>query len=681
MQLIITEKPSQGRALAEALGIKQKGEGCIKSDKIIITWCIGHLVELSPPQDYDPSYEKWELKTLPILPDVFKTKPNKNVLQQFKIVKSYLLNKDVKEVVCATDSGREGELIFDLVYRESGCKKPVKRLWTASLTPEALKDAYAKLRPASDFEGLRASAHCRAQADWLVGLNSTRAQTIMQRFAGGQGVWPVGRVQTPTLSMIVTRDNAIKTFVSKPFWTIRASLEAKAGPYEGQWFTLDDGKNVNQIFDKQIVETVLSRIKGKPALVESVEGKIEKRKPPQFYDLTNLQKDCNRYFGYSADATLKSAQSLYEKGILSYPRTNSRYITPAEEQKLPQILASLPEPYKDFYNKKQLNKLSNAFVDAKKVEDHHAILPTGKMGEMDPNDRNVFDLVARRSIAAYYNDEKTQKTTVITAIIADKFKTIGKVTLDPGWTVLELKSKQDSKEKEDSKPLPKIDKGEAPKVLKIASSESKTQPPKPHTEADLLGAMETAGKDIEDDNLKEAIKDSGLGTPATRASIIEGLLQRELLERKGKTLIPTAKGIELINKIPVATLKSAELTGDWEYKLELVRKGKMKQHEFMAQVKSFTKQVVEEIKKQSPTTQPVQTSVGPCPKCGSELMLKSWKGDFYVKCSATKDANCLVSYGTTEKGVPLGGQCKKCNGPIKITKAKSKVCVSCNTWV
>lgn len=678
MQLIIAEKPSQGRALAEALGIRSRGDACIHNDKVIITWCIGHLIELAPPQDYAPAFEKWDLKTLPILPSAFKTKPNQEVADHYRKVKSFLLRKEVKEIVCATDCGREGELIFDLVYRQSGCKKPVKRLWTASLTPEALKEAYAQLRPASEFEGLRASAHCRAQADWLVGLNSTRAQTLIQQMSGGQGVWPVGRVQTPTLAMIVSRDEAIRTFVSKPFWQIKGFFRATKGDYEGQWFTLQNGKHIDQIFEQAIAQKILSRLKGISARIESVEGKLEKRKPPQFYDLTNLQKECNKHFGYSADATLKLAQSLYEKGMLSYPRTNSRYITAAEEKKLPGALNLLPDPYRTFFQEKALQKLSKAFVDASKVEDHHAILPTGKCFEMSPQEQNVFDLVVRRTVAAYYKDEITQKTTIITVVGQDKFKTIGKVILDRGWTVLDRKA---TKQVEDEfKTLPEVQKSECPQVLKIESTEGKTQPPKPHTEADLLAAMETAGKNIEDEHMREAMKDSGLGTPATRAAIIEGLLQRQLVERKGKAIVPTAKGVALIKALPVRTLKSPELTGEWEQKLELVRRGKLDSETFMDQVKEFTRTVVADLKKQVGSL-PQSSQLGPCPRCSSPLLLKSWKGEFYAKCSAIKDEKCMVAYGTDQTGNPLAGTCPKCQGPVKQTKSKSKICVKCDCWL
>lgn len=690
MQLILTEKPSQGRALAQALEIKGRGDGCIEGQGVVVTWCIGHLVELCPPEEYSKELAKWNLDTLPILPVVFKTRASKGTFDQYKKIKSLLLRKDVTEVVCATDSGREGELIFDLVYRQSGCKKPVKRLWTASLTPEALREAYAHLRPAKEFEGLRASAHCRSQADWIVGLNATRAQTLSAQQAGEIGVWTVGRVQTPTLAMIVERDKAIKEFVSRPFWQIEAQFQAKEGKYEGRWFYVKGEKIITQIFQQKNAELVLARIQDQPARVESVEGSIEKRRPPQLFDLTTLQRDANKRFGYSAEKTLQLAQGLYEKGVLSYPRTNSRYLTEAEEKKLPSHLKNLPEPYASLFAAAPRRKLGKAFVDAKKVEDHHAIIPTGQEATLGTDETKIFDLVLRRTISAYYDEEVVQKTTVITAIGEDQFRSVGRVVIQMGWTVVENSSQKSKIKKknegEDGQHLPPLKKGDLPKVLNIDCKESQTEPPKPHSEGDLLGAMETAGKTVEDEGIREALKDCGLGTPATRASIIEGLIKRELIVRQGKALIPTPKGSTLIETLKSDLLKSPELTGQWEQKLERVRRGQLSPEEFMHDVRTYTSEFIANIKALAGNitrTQPLKSShreVGRCPQCTSPLLLKSWEGKFYTKCSAENDPNCKVSYSSDAQGKPKGGFCKKCKGPIRLTKAKSKVCLKCGSW-
>lgn len=689
VRVIVAEKPSQARAISDAIGVKGRGNGCIGDGSVVITWCIGHLVELAPPEAYDESLARWTLEKLPFLPQEFKLVPSKSTIDQFKVVKELLLRPGVSDVVCATDSGREGELIFDLVYRASGCKLPVKRLWTASLTPEALREAYGSLRPASDFAGLRAAAHCRARADWLVGLNATRAQTLRAQVAGGTGVWAVGRVQTPTLAMLVVREKAIRAFVSRPFWQVEAVFRAKQGSYISRWFTENDGKIITQIATKSDADAIVARVRGLHGIVESVVGVNQARKPEQFFDLTSLQREANKRFNFSAEKTLQLTQALYERGILSYPRTNSRYITESESAKLPGVLRTLPKVYAEFVKQISGQILGKRFVDATKVEDHHAILPTGKLGVMNAEEEQIFDLVARRSIAAFFDDEISRKTTIVTAVGNDRFRSIGRVVLSPGWTVVDgatqMESAKDADEGE-SNVLPAVEKGEKVTPERNEAKEGKTQPPKAFSEADLLGAMETAGKNLTDESMREAMKDSGLGTPATRAAIIEGLLSREFTARKGKAIVPTEKGIRLIESLQSEALKSPELTGDWENRLEKVRRGQLSPELFMESVREYTKQIVSQIKDQNIASVVAESDGGipqlpPCPKCNSELQVRSWQGKYYVKCLASKNPECKVSYDCNASGKSKGGQCKKCKQALKITKSGAKVCIGCGTWV
>ena len=689
VRVIVAEKPSQARAIADAIGVRGRGDGHIDGGNVVISWCIGHLVELAPPESYDETLAKWTLDSLPFLPQQFKHIPSKSTIDQFKILKSLLLRQDVDEVVCATDSGREGELIFDLVYRASGCRKPVKRLWTASLTPEAIREAYHSLRPAAEFAGLRAAAHCRAQADWLVGLNATRAQTLKAQAAGGSGVWAVGRVQTPTLAMLVSRETAIRKFVSRAFWQVDAHFQAKSGAYSGRWFSEVDGKAISQIDQKSSADAILARIRGNRGAVESVVGVNQVRRPEQFFDLTALQREANKRFGFSADMTLQLAQALYERGILSYPRTNSKYITESEAKRLPNVLCSLSERYLEFVKQTKGRELGKRFVDASKVEDHHAILPTGKTGSMNAEEIKIFDLVCRRTIAAYFDDELSKKTTVITVIGQDRFRSIGRVVLSPGWTVVDSEMSVDRGENaadEEKSILPPLEKGESVGLEKALAKEGKTQPPKPYTEGDLLGAMETAGKTLTDEHMREAMRDSGLGTPATRAAIIEGLLARELSTRKGKAIIASEKGMRLIESLNSDALKSPELTGDWESRLEKVRRGQLSPETFMQSVREYTKQIISQIKSQhleaiigeKTTSSP---SINPCPQCKSPMQIRNWQGKYYAKCSAKNGKDCNVSYDCDANGKPKGGVCKKCKQPLKITKSGAKVCIGCGTWV
>lgn len=705
MRLIIAEKPSMGRAIAQALGISGSGREYIEGRNEIVTWCIGHLVELAMPEDYDPALKRWTWDSLPIIPSPFTIKVTESSAKsQFYAVKKLLHDERVTEIVNACDSGREGELIFDLVYRLSGCKKPVLRLWTPSLTEEAIREAYANMKPAEAYVGLRDSARCRQEADWLVGINGTRAQTLFSYMKGHlkKGVASIGRVQTPVLNLVYLRDKEIENFVPTDFWTVLADLSTSGGNYTGKWFRKDsEGKEVDRFDREEDAKKLIASLKGLGAHVESVIQKDVKRPPEMLYDLTTLQRECNKRFGMTAEETLNVAQQLYEElRVISYPRTNSRHLTPAEEEKLPDLLAKLhkQEDYASIvdeirsnsYDKKRLGK---RFVDASKVEDHHAIIPTGQCsGSMNQKQKAVYDLIVRRMLAMYFPDRVEAKTTIITKIGEHFFKTNGTVCKEEGWSRIDPFTKEKKEEDNEETTLPTVKEGEAVGVDKIYSKKGKTTPPKPYTEDTLLGAMETAGKFVEDDELRAAMKDSGLGTPATRAAIIETLLKRKFIERKRTTIRVTEAGARLIESIDVEAIKSPTLTGEWEAKLSKMARGEYDRTRFMKEVIAFTEHLVQTIKNNAGTTEELARASQPrmeptpidklCPKCSSSLLLNNWQGRFYVKCTAQNNKKCKVAYTTDETGEPVGDYCNQegCDGPVQVTRNGSKICVKCEQW-
>lgn len=705
MRLIIAEKPSMGRAIAQALGISGSGREYIQGSNEIVTWCIGHLVELSMPEDYDPALKRWTWDSLPIIPSPFTLKvTSSSTKSQFQVVKRLLHDQRIIEVVNACDSGREGELIFDLVYRLSGCKKPVLRLWTPSLTEEAIREAYNSMKPADAYAGLRDSARCRQEADWLVGINGTRAQTLFSYMKGHQskGVSSVGRVQTPVLNLVYLRDKEIESFVPKDFWTVLADFSSGSGSYTGKWFKTDDEGKESDRFDKEEdAKKLISSLKGLPASVESVVQKDVKKAPEMLYDLTTLQRECNKRFGMTAEETLQIAQQLYEElRVLSYPRTNSRHLTPAEEERLPSLLSKLQkqdgyakiveELRANAYDQKRLGK---RFVDASKVEDHYAIIPTGHLpGSMSQKQQNVYDLVVRRTLAMFYPDRVEAKTTIVTKIGEHLFKSNGTICKEEGWSRIDPPTKEKNGRDTEEKTLPSVAQGESVEVDKLYSKKGKTTPPKPYTEDTLLGAMETAGRLVEDDELKAAMKDSGLGTPATRAGIIETLLKRKFIERKRTTIRVTEAGARLIESIESDDIKSPSLTGEWEAKLSKMARGEYERAQFMREVVEFTEHLIQAIKDSAGTAEELSRASQPrtdpkpidksCPKCSSPLLLNSWQGQFYVKCSAQNNKKCKVAYTTDEVGEPVGGYCNQegCDGPIKVTRNKSKICTKCEQW-
>jgi len=603
MRLIITEKPSMGRDVAAALGATRRGDGFLSGATDIVTWCIGHLVELDEPEAYDERFKQWKVEDLPIIPTEFKYHPNARTRDQFGTIKQLLAREDVDRVVNATDAGREGELIFWLVYGLTKCTKPVERLWISSLTSDAIQEGFRRLKPAAEFAGLRDSAYARQQSDWLVGLNSTRAQTRVAQSFGHEGVYSLGRVQTPTLALIVNRDKEIADFVPSAYFEVVADFKAVAGEYRGTWFNKDGNR-----FDKEeAAAAIATKVNGKTGAVEKVEKKAAKERPPLLYDLTSLQRAANSRYSFSAQQTLDLAQSLYEKKFITYPRTSSRHLSSSINNELRgHIEAANIGPYAPFVQSilaKGKLKLTSRHVDDKKVTDHHAIIPTNQRVSstaLTADEKRLYDLIARRFLAAFYDDAEIQRTTIVTVVEDETFLTKGTVVLKAGWREVdppgrERKAAEDSEETEDAE-LPAVARGEHADVLSSEVVSKQTKAPARYTEAGLLGAMETAGKKIDDDELRLAMKDSGLGTPATRASIIETLLKRDYIQREKKALVATPKGIALIDMLPVSLLKSAELTGMWEQKLARMTRNEYSRDIFMEEVKVMVRDIVGQIR-------------------------------------------------------------------------------------
>ncbi|MGH9944585.1 MAG: DNA topoisomerase, partial [Pyrinomonadaceae bacterium] len=438
MRLVVTEKPSMGRDVAAALGATRRGEGFLEGPRDIVTWCVGHLVELDQPDSYDPALKHWRAESLPIIPDKFKYHASDRTRDQFGVIKQLMSREDVTAIVNAADAGREGELIFDLVYRLARCRKPVERLWISSLTREAILEGFKSLKPAEDYRGLRESAHARQQADWLVGLNATRIQTIKARRGGHEGVFSLGRVQTPTLALIVARDEEIKNFVPTTYYEVVADFKAQAGEYRGTW----QGKDGNSRFDKkEDAEAIVAKVSGRPGAIERIEKKASKERPPLLYDLTTLQRAANVRYGLTAEKTLEQAQTLYEKKLITYPRTASRHLSTSVGAELRGHVEATGgvERYRPFVERIVAEgklKLSSRHVDDKKVTDHHAVIPTTQRvnpNALTPDEKRIYDLLARRFLAAFFPDAELERTTITTVVEGEKFLTRGTVILKAGW--------------------------------------------------------------------------------------------------------------------------------------------------------------------------------------------------------------------------------------------------------
>lgn len=588
MIVVVAEKPSVGRDIARVLKCKEKGDGFLKGENYLVTWAMGHLVTLCEPDEIDEKYKKWRMEDLPLLPDSIPTKVIAKTRSQYSIVKKIINAPDTEKLICATDAGREGELIFRLIYAQAKCKKPVDRLWISSMTDEAIKDGFANLKPAREYDGLYRSAECRSEADWLVGMNASRAFTL--RF---NALLSIGRVQTPTLAILVKRYHEIKNFQPEDYYTVTADF----GDYSGQWFDekgKDEKKNV-RIPTKEKAEEIVRRVKGKQGRVSSVTTEQKTEWPPQLYDLTSLQREANKKLGFTADKTLKIAQELYEKWkAVTYPRTDSRYLPMDMIGRAKLTLEKLPADYRNLVENipwKEGGKLPvhKRVFDNEKISDHHAIIPTPQTAPLEklPEDAaKLYDMIARRLIAAFYPPHEYDAIRVITAVENDPFKTTGRTVRVNGWKDVY------PSEKEAEETLPALQTGDERTVQKAALKKETTKPPAPHTDASLLSAMENAGKELDDEKLREQMKGSGLGTPATRAAIIERLLQVGYASRRGRAIQATEKGVSLIAIAP-PEIASPETTGKWELALDEIAKNQRDTQRFMDGIKRLSTFLVE----------------------------------------------------------------------------------------
>ncbi|MFI0435618.1 MAG: DNA topoisomerase 3 [Parachlamydiaceae bacterium] len=623
MIVVLTEKPSVARDIAAFLGAKRRHEGYYEGNGYQVTWAFGHLISLKDPEDYDPLLKKWSLATLPFIPLEFELKivDDKGGRQQFSVIKK--LFKSSSYIICATDAGREGELIFRYILTMSqSTQKPWKRLWLSSLTQEALTVAFQNLRPAEEFDNLYAAAKCRSESDWVVGINGTRGFTV--RYGGGKTLWSLGRVQTPVLAMIVKRDDDIRDFKSEPFWELltlyrEVNFKLKADRFKT---------------NKEVVD-LLDAIKGHPFFITKVTKKNENEYPPLLFDLTELQREMNRKHGFTAADTLQMAQNLYEQKLITYPRTDSRYLSQDMKGEVVRIITHLKKVKSkeiDPLNLLQLS-FSHRLINDKKVTDHHAIIPTGTIPPLlSTQSQCLYDAIVLRLIAAFYPPCLKEVTTIEGRVDQKLFQARGVRTVSLGWTALYPK-----KTAEEGLDLPLFQEGESGPHAPFIT-EGQTNPPAHYTENALLGAMETAGKLVEDENLKEVLKERGIGTPATRASIIETLIKRQYIQRSSKNLITTDLGRYLIALIQNSHLKSPELTGEWEAKLKQIEKGKFLAQDFMKEIAQFTHQLID----QSDLNQVDETIYGHCPICHHQMI----KGKRGVGCSKWKEGCRFVLWKT-----------------------------------
>src|SRR5689334_21509698 len=624
--LIIAEKPSVGQDYARALGGGfQKHEGYLESDDRIVSWAIGHLAELAEPEDYDESLKRWSMKTLPVLPEAFKLRPDARGKKQLDVIKRLMKRADVDEIVNGCDAGREGELIFAYILDVAKVKKPVRRLWVSSMTKAAITEGFEHLRDGEEMANLEAAARSRSEADWLVGMNGTRAATVRGRALGG--VVSLGRVQTPTLALIVRRDLEIDAFEPETYFQVDARFGLD-GPraYTGRWF---EGKE-DRTSERERAEAVAAAATRAPAQVESVKRTERKTRPPLLYDLTSLQRDANSRYGLSASRTLQAAQRLYEGSsagaVITYPRTRSQFL-PADQigslKGRARSLTALPQVRAAAKYVAGLDVLPLArVVDDSKVDDHHAIIPTGELPtkELTGDDARVFDLVVRRFLAVFHPEAKFEDTEIITLAAEHRFRTRGRRLIEAGWRGAafgEEAAAEEPQQGDDDEPrqvLPKVDDGERGTCEQAEVLEKQTKPPARYSEASLLRDMETAGKQIEDEELRQAMKDAGLGTPATRAETIEKLLRVGYIERLGRSLRATAKGRQAIGLLHDHAITSAELTGKWEQRLTAIERGEESRDGFMDDIRKFTTEVVDYFRNLTAEEVRAQRAeIGPCP--------------------------------------------------------------------
>lgn len=665
--LVLAEKPSVGRELARVLDCKKSGNGYLEGDKYIVTWALGHLVTLADPNVYDKKYEKWDMQDLPMLPQNMKLVVIPESRRQFQAVSSLMKRGDVNELIIATDAGREGELVARWIMMKAGWKGKTQRLWISSQTDKAIKDGFKNLKPAADYDNLFRSAQARSEADWLVGLNVTRALTCKYN-----AQLSAGRVQTPTLALIVRREEEIRKFTPREYWGITAKLQG----FMSTW--RDGGKNA-QTFDRNKAEEILKKLQGKPAVLTKVERQRKITPPPAAYDLTELQRDANKKYAYSAKETLSLMQSLYERHkLLTYPRTDSRYISQDVVTTLPERLRScMVDEYKplaqEIYRNKPLK--TKYLVNDAKVTDHHAIIPTEEqpqLYDLSGPERNIYDLVVRRFLAVLMDPYEYEEIRLTMTIGGETFTAKGKRVLSQGWKAAYNRSFQlEEDEDEQTQNLPELSQGQKLKVESVALKPGKTSPPARYTEATLLSAMEHPSGQVSDQNLSRILEEtSGLGTPATRADIIEKLFSTFYVERRGKELVPTSKGMQLVELAP-EELRSAALTAKWEDQLADIAKGKVRDSEFVDQMRKYATELVTEVKASNQTYRHDNQTRTPCPDCGKYLLrVKGKRGEMLV----CPDRECGYRRSLSQT---TNARCPNCHKKMELRGEGEKQMFAC----
>jgi DNA topoisomerase-3 len=692
--LVIAEKPSVARDIARVLRCSRNQNGVIEGDKYIVTWGLGHLVTLADPEGYDPKYKEWKMDYLPMMPDKFKLEVIKQTGKQYSVVKTQIHRKDVGEIIIATDAGREGELVARLILEKAGSKKPIKRLWISSVTDKAIREGFSKLKNGHEYDNLYDAAMCRAEADWLVGINATRALTCKYN-----AQLSCGRVQTPTLAIIAAREEEIKNFVPKPYYGINAKCQNPALSLTWR----DEKSGSSRSFDKERIEKLIQTMKAAgQGTVTEVKRIPKKTYAPQLYDLTELQREANRKFNYSAKETLNIMQRLYENHkVLTYPRTDSRYlssdIVPSIKERLE---ACGVGPYRKLAGRLMNQKIEarTSFVDDKKVSDHHAIIPTEQFVQLDHmtvEERKIYDLVVRRFLAVLYPPFEYEQTDLFVSVGGETLAAKGKIVKNPGWKeVYEINDASEDFDDEDEnqdqlkdQKLPEVKKGDVIKGLAIVMTEGKTKPPAPFNEATLLSAMENPVSYMETKN-KEMAKTlgetGGLGTVATRADIIEKLFSSFLLEKRGKDIFITSKAKQLLSLVP-EDLKKPELTADWEMKLSRIADGKMKRGAFMKDIRLYSQELIQEIKSGEGQFRHDNLTNTKCPDCGKRMLLVKGKNSEMLVCqdrecghretiARTSNARCPVCHKKMELRGKGDGQifvCR-CGHKEKLTAFKER---------
>jgi DNA topoisomerase-3 len=654
MKVCIAEKPSVAREIASVIGAKSRRDGYFEGNGYAVTWTFGHFCSLFAPDEYKPTWKRWDLNSLPMLPEKFETKliNNSGVKKQFKIIKE--LFKKASVVINCGDAGQEGELIQRWVINQAKYKGPIQRLWISSLTNEAIREGFGRLKPSSEFDKLYYAGSARAIGDWLLGMNATRLYTL--KYGGYKQVLSIGRVQTPTLAMIVERHHEITNFVSKPFWELQTVYrDTSFNRIKGRFEKIEDG------------QAILNKIKDEKFIIISANRKEGKEYSPRLFDLTSLQVFCNKRYSYSADQTLKLVQKLYEMKVVTYPRVDTTYLPTDQHPKIKSIMQGMKtySQYTKLVLSAPIKKTKRVFDD-KKITDHHAIIPTGKESHLDGGLANVYDAIAKRFISNFYPECKVANTTVVGKVTDEEFKATGKEILEPGWRVLFPKSRKkdsDSSEKEEDKILPSFIVGESgshkPKLV-----EKKTQPPKNYTEATLLRGMETAGKAVDDEELRDLMKANGIGRPSTRAAIIETLFKRKYIKRSKKTLLPTDIGIQLIDTINNKMLKSVELTGQWEKQLKDIEAGTYNPKAFIQNMKKMVDNLVTEVRMEKQRT----------------FVSTDTKSKYSTKGSKSNSTNKRTTKpkSTSSKKAPITqSKCPKCKAGNLI---KGKSAFGCSQW-